>query len=65
MKLKHAPIGSTVKQNGNKAIVLSSGPMGTRVNVIGGDPDSITYGKQIWSNNTEISLLKSQKANNV
>ena len=55
MKIKEAPIGSTVTQNGTKAIVLSFGSMGCRVNVISGDPDSTNLGKQIWSNETIIS----------
>ncbi|KKN77011.1 hypothetical protein LCGC14_0365030 [marine sediment metagenome] len=59
MKIKDAPIGSTVTQNGNKAIVLSSGPMGCRVCVKESkDPDSITLGNQIWSNNTLVTVVK-------
>lgn len=61
MKIKHAPIGSTVKQNGNKAIVLSSGPMGTRINVISGDRDSVTFGKQIWSNESIVELAPDEQ----
>lgn len=64
MKIKDAPIGSTVKQNGNKAIILSHGAMGCRVSVIEGDLDSITFGKQVWSNLTQVSLLKRAKSNN-
>ena len=57
MKINKVPIGSPVKMNSTKAIVLSSGPMGCRVNVISGDPDAITIGKQIWSNETKVNKV--------
>ena len=57
MKIKHAPPGSTVKMNKTKAEVLSHGELGTRVNVITGDPEQVTLGKQIWSNESEVKPL--------
>ena len=58
MKIKNVDPGKTVTMNGNTAIVLSSGPMGTRVDVIKGDKDSIALGKQIWSNESEVKEVK-------
>jgi len=62
MKIKHAPIGSTVKQNGNEAIILSHGAMGCRVRVKETkDPDAITLGDQVWSALTEVKIIKEVK----
>ena len=74
MKLKKAEIGSTVKMNKSKAVVLIHGELGTRVNVIEGDPEQVTLGNQIWSNESEVSFkgqgigktpLSTQNDNNV
>lgn len=64
MKLKDVPIGSTVKINGNVAEILSHGAMGTRVNLIESKDESIGLGKQILSNESEISLLRERKLSN-
>ena len=62
MKLKNIPIGSTVKMNKSKAVVLRHGDLGTRVNVIEGDPEQVTLGNQIWSNETLVESTQKGKA---
>lgn len=54
MKLKNTPIGSTIIYNGAMAQVLGHGSMGTRVNVFKGNPDAVTFGKQIWSSESLV-----------
>lgn len=61
MKLKNVPVGSTVKINGNVAEVLSHGSMGCRINVVESKDNSISLGKQLLSNASEVSLLKRAK----
>ena len=56
IKLKNAPIRSVIKCIGCKAVMLSHGEMGVRVNVIEGDTEVISLGKQVWSNETDVIL---------
>lgn len=58
MKLKNAPIRSTVKINGNIGKVLSHGIMGCRVDILKSKDDSISVGKTILSNESEVSYDK-------
>lgn len=58
MKLKDAPIRSTVQFNDNRAEVLKHGEMGTSVKILESKRDSIALGKTVLSNGTEISLLR-------
>ncbi len=55
MKLKDAPINSTVQFNDNTATVLKHGAMGCCVKVTRSKSDSINLGNQVLSNETIIS----------
>lgn len=56
MKLIDAPIGSIVKFDGNTAKVLLHGAMGCRVDITTSKHENISLGKQILSNESEVSL---------
>ncbi len=57
MKIKDVPEGVQIVCNGATAEVLSTGPMGTRVNVLTVPENSgFSLGKQIWSNGSVVEL---------
>ncbi len=57
MKIKDVPEGSKIICNGAIAEMLSTGPMGARVNVISIPKNSgFSLGKQIWSNESIVEL---------
>jgi len=60
-KLKDVPIESKVTVNGNTAIVLHHGQMGTRVNITEvKDPEATTKGETVWSNLTCVTMVIKQ-----
>ncbi len=56
MKLKNVPVRSVIKCIKCKAEALHHGAMGTRINVLEGDTETISLGKQVWSNETDVIL---------